>query len=56
MVAEDLRVSDDRFLDITSKCDPTVARLGEAFLAPDFARYFDKEMLKLLQDARRTWV
>lgn len=56
MVADDLHISDERFAGIISTCDASLACLGEAFFAPEFDRYFDREMLQLLQDARKAWV
>lgn len=49
-------MSEGHFAEFTSMCDPTVARLGEGFLKCGLESYFDEEMLRLLQDARKAWV
>lgn len=56
MIPDDVHMQEGQFAEIASKCDPTVARLGEIFLTSGFDSYFDEEMLCLLQDARKTWV
>ena len=56
MIPDNLRIPEDRFSEMISRCDPTVAKLGEAFLVSNFEQYFEPEMLRLLHDARKTWV
>lgn len=56
IIPDDVQMPEGHFAEITSICDPTVARLGDAFLTSGFDSYFDEEMLRLLQDARKTWV
>ena len=56
MIPDDVQMPESRFWEITSICDPMAARLGEAFLESGLDSYFDGEMLRLLHDARKTWV
>jgi hypothetical protein len=56
MVPDETEITEARFSEILSVCDPAIARIGEAFLDPEFREYFDPEFLRLLQDARKAWV
>ena len=56
MVPGALQLTDEQFSKILSKCDPALARIGEAFLDPELSVLFDVEMFQLLQDARKAWV
>ena len=56
MVPTTLVISEQQFSEIVSACDPSTARLGEAFLDPEISQHFDEEMITLLKDARQAWV
>jgi len=55
-IASDLEVSGEQMSKVFMKCDPDLARTGEAFLDPEMEQFFDREMLQLLRDARTTWM
>jgi hypothetical protein len=56
MVLDELPITESRFAEIISKCDPSIAMLGTGFLDPDIRQHFDEEMLQLLEDTRKAWV
>lgn len=56
MVPGDFQLTDEQFSNILSKCDPAIARIGEAFQDPELSPLFDGEMFQLLQNARKAWV
>jgi len=56
MVPGGLQLTDDQFSQICLSCDPSTARLGEGLLDPELSNHLDKEMLNLLDNARKTWV
>jgi hypothetical protein len=56
LVPRTLQLTDEQFAEVLSTCDPSTARLGEAFFDPDMNSHFETEMLLLLQDARRAWM
>jgi hypothetical protein len=56
LIPGSLDITDEQFSQLLTKCDPSISRLGEAFLDESMACYFDAEMLELLRDARRVWV
>lgn len=56
MVLDESPISENRFSEILSKSDPSIAPLGEGFLDPEMRPHFDEDMLRLLQDVRKAWV
>jgi hypothetical protein len=56
LVPTKLQLTDEQFAEVLSTCDPSTARLGEALLDTEISHHFDREMILLLQDARRAWV
>ncbi|KIW59767.1 hypothetical protein PV05_00034 [Exophiala xenobiotica] len=56
MVKDEIKLTDEKFLSVLSKSEPSIARLGEGLLEPAMREYFDDEFWQLLHDTRRAWV
>ncbi|KAJ9634442.1 hypothetical protein H2204_006267 [Knufia peltigerae] len=56
MVKDDMPLTDEQFLQVLAKSEPSIAKLGEGLLESHMREYFDDEFWKLLHDTRRAWV
>jgi hypothetical protein len=46
----------DRFQEILSQTDPSVAKTGSSLLLPKMRQHFSSDFLQLLEDTRMAWV